>query len=81
MSAQTDSLRAAIAEIDATIAQRTAMLQQPQTPQSRRAIEESIASLQAQRSLLQAQLNDLEAADVEVQPAGDAPANDDGGQD
>jgi predicted nucleic acid-binding Zn-ribbon protein len=68
---QIASLKQAIEDIDANIAQRTAMLSQAATPEERRAIQASIASLQAERARLEAQLNDLEAADVEVKPLGD----------
>lgn len=72
---QIDSLKQAIAELDANIAQRTAMLRQATSPEDRRAIQASIATLEAERARLQAQLNDLEAAQVEVQPLGDGPAD------
>lgn len=75
---QIDSLKAAIAETEKTIEERKAMLLQPQSPQNRRAIEASIASLEAERSRLQDELNDLEAAAVEVRPVDEAPPNDSG---
>jgi chromosome segregation ATPase len=65
---QIDSLKAAIAELGKHIVELNAMLQQALTPAQRRAIEASIAGLEAQKSELQDELNDLQAAATEVPP-------------
>jgi hypothetical protein len=73
MDQQIAAVRAALAALEATIAQTEAALNTATVPQDIVALRSVLVDLKAERVRLQFQLANLEAAAVEVQPLG-APA-------
>ena len=70
MDQQIAAVRAALAALEATIAQTEAALNTATVPQDIVALRSVLVDLKAERARLQFQLANLEAAAVEVQPLG-----------
>jgi len=72
MNEQIAAVRAALAAVEAALAQTEAALKTAADPQDVMALTSALIDLRAQRSALQFQLANLEAAVVVVQPLGTA---------
>jgi len=72
MNEQIAAVRAALAAVEAALAQTEAALKTAADPQDVMALTSALIDLRAQRSALQLQLANLEAAAVVVQPLGAA---------
>lgn len=71
---QIAAIKIGLAAIDSAIVQTEAALRTASNPDDIRSLTSTLVDLRSERSRLQAQLDDLEAAIVEVQPVAGAPA-------
>ena len=67
---QIAAIKAGLAALDSAIAQTEAALRTASTPDDIRSLTSTLVDLRSERSRLQAQLDNLEASSVEVQPLG-----------
>jgi len=70
---QIAAIKSALAAIDSAIAQAEAALRTASNSDDIRSLTSTLVDLRSERSRLQAQLDDLEAAIVQVEPVGGAP--------